>query len=135
MADSSNAPRIFVFGNLGSAGILLAGIAAVILASAFVVRTLRSPPGPAQLPQLAEQTQPHENHEFQLIQLGEMRRDQFLLDKSTGRVWSEVCNGQVSGPDCNGQLFWQEMKVEGVAPASGPTSIFPGSPMRPQKSR
>jgi hypothetical protein len=28
---------------------------------------------------------------FQLVQLGDMRRDQFLLDTQTGKMWARVC--------------------------------------------
>ena len=28
---------------------------------------------------------------FQLVQLGSMRRDQFLLDTHTGKIWRSVC--------------------------------------------
>jgi hypothetical protein len=28
---------------------------------------------------------------YQLVQLGQMRRDQFLIDTATGRVWNNVC--------------------------------------------
>jgi len=47
--------------------------------------------------------------EYQLVQLGEMRRDQFLLDKKTGRIWTSVCFGKTSGADCDGLVIWQEM--------------------------
>lgn len=30
-------------------------------------------------------------NDFQLIQLGEFRRDQFLLNKKTGQIWRSVC--------------------------------------------
>lgn len=37
---------------------------------------------------------------FQLVQLGEMRRDQFLLDAETGRIWRASCIQRGSGTDC-----------------------------------
>lgn len=135
MANSSNIPQVAVFGSLGGVGILLVGISAIVLACAFIIRTLHGPVAPPHFSRSDEQNQSHENHEFQLIQLGEMRRDQFLLDKKTGRVWTEVCTGQVSGPDCKGQLFWQEMQVEGLSSTSNPTSIFSGLPTQPQISK
>jgi|SRR6185312_17200174 len=135
MADSSNTPRIVTFGNLGGVGILLVGISAIVLACAFLIRTLHGPAAPARFQRSADQAPFHENHEFQLIQLGEMRRDQFLLDKKTGRVWTEVCTGQVAGPDCKGQLVWQGMQVEGLPSASTPASIFSGLPTQPQTSK
>jgi|SRR6185312_5257293 len=135
MADSSNTPRIVTFGNLGGFGILLVGIAAIVLACAFLIRTLHRPAAPPHFPRSADQSPSHEDHEFQLIQLGEMRRDQFLLDKKTGRVWTEVCTGQIVGPDCKGQLVWQEMQVEGLPSVSNPASIFSGLPTQPQTSK
>jgi hypothetical protein len=135
MDDSPNTPRIVVFGNLGGVGILLVGIAAIVLACAFIIHTLRGSAIPPHFFRSAEQGQSHENHEFELTQLGEMRRDQFLLDKKTGRIWTEVCAGQVSGPDCNGQLTWQEMQVEGLPSKSDAASIFSGLPTQPQTSK
>ena len=61
---------------------------------------------------------PEHQPEYQLIQLGELRRDQFLIDKSCGRTWVRVCVGQMSGADCDGRFIWQEMYVEGVTPDS-----------------
>jgi hypothetical protein len=135
MADSSNTPRIVAFGNLVGVGILLVGIAAIVLACAFVIRTLHDQAASPHFPRSAEQSQSKESHEFQLIQLGEMRRDQFLLDKKTGRVWIKVCTGQVVGPDCKGQLVWQGMQVEGLPSASNPASIFSDLPTRPHNSK
>jgi hypothetical protein len=55
-----------------------------------------------------------DEHNYKLIQLGDMRRDQFLLDEKTGRVWGKTCYGEVEGVDCKGTLFWQEMDVPGI---------------------
>ena len=52
-------------------------------------------------------------HDYQLIQLGDFRRDQFLIDKNTGRVWNKVCSGDVKGADCDGELMFEEMAVSG----------------------
>lgn len=135
MADSSNTSRIVVLGNPGGVGILLVGIAAIVFACSFIIRTLHGPIAPPHFSRSAEQNQFHENHEFELIQLGEMRRDQFLLDKKTGRIWTEVCTGKVSGPDCNGQLNWQEMQVDGLPSTSESASIFSDLPTQPQTSK
>lgn len=51
---------------------------------------------------------------FQLVQLSNMRRDQFLLDTKTGKVWNNQCI--VAGPnsgDCNYAVFLL-MDVEGI---------------------
>lgn len=53
-------------------------------------------------------------HDFQLIQLGEMRRDQFLLDRKTGRTWKSICVGEVSGADCNGRMVWEQQPAIGL---------------------
>jgi hypothetical protein len=56
--------------------------------------------------------------EFKLIQLGEFRRDQFLIDQRSGRIWRIVCSGEVSEADCKGMNIWEEMYVMGVTPPS-----------------
>lgn len=65
-------------------------------------------------------------HDFQLIQLGDMVRNQFLLDKETGRVWLKVCDGETKGlADCDGVLIWQEMYVSDLTPPeSNPALIY-----------
>jgi hypothetical protein len=60
--------------------------------------------------------------DFQLVQLGQMRRDQFLIDRRTGRVWSSVCSGKTSGADCDGMIVWEEMYVYNVTPNDSPTA-------------
>lgn len=70
-------------------GILLLGVAALIAAIRFAIPPTGS---------------------FQLLQLGEYRRDQYLLDTQTGKVWVSVCWGTVSGADCSGSLVWEEVK-------------------------
>ncbi len=54
--------------------------------------------------------------DFELVQLGTFRRDQFLIDRRSGRVWQSVCTGKSSGPDCNGLMIWHEMSVAGLTP-------------------
>jgi hypothetical protein len=56
--------------------------------------------------------------EYHLVQLGEMRRDQFLIDKKSGRIWENICLGEVDGSDCKGLGIWEEMYVRGVTPST-----------------
>lgn len=51
-----------------------------------------------------------QDHDYQLIQLSEYRRDQFLIDKKTGRVWEVVCVGGGKNGGCDGELIWREMR-------------------------
>ena len=55
-----------------------------------------------------------QTHDYQLIQLGDFRRDQFLIDKKTGRTWIAVCVGESKGSDCEGDLVWQERVAVGL---------------------
>lgn len=59
---------------------------------------------------------------YDVVQLGQYRRDQFLIDRRSGRIWQSVCSGEVSGPDCKGMQVWEEMFVSGVTPASSPAA-------------
>ncbi|MDE2337172.1 MAG: hypothetical protein KGL10_07660 [Alphaproteobacteria bacterium] len=62
---------------------------------------------------------------FELAQLGTFRADQFLLDKSTGRIWQSVCAGTPEVGECKGMMVWQEMFVGGITPQGSPaTSEF-----------
>jgi hypothetical protein len=54
----------------------------------------------------------NQEHDYQIIQLGQMRADQFLIDKKTGCVWTAVCRGEVKGSQCHGEIIWQKMWVE-----------------------
>lgn len=50
---------------------------------------------------------------YQLLQLGSMRRDQFLLDTATGKLWSSVCGYKKKGsdgPDCEYSL-WEPQDI------------------------
>lgn len=61
----------------------------------------------------ANGAQKTEGGRFQLIQLGDMRRDQYLLDTQTGKLWTPVCqNG--SGADCDYKAF-MEVDVEQIS--------------------
>jgi hypothetical protein len=70
-------------------GMLLLGAAALVAAIAFTAPAAGS---------------------YQLYQLGEYRRDQFLLNTRTGKVWEKVCIGTTSGATCDGDLMWEEVK-------------------------
>ena len=48
---------------------------------------------------------------FEVVQLGTMRMDQYLLDKTGGRIWRLVCMGGSSGAECKGRVLWDEMFV------------------------
>lgn len=62
---------------------------------------------------------------FEIVQLGSFRADQFLLDKSTGRIWQSACAGTPEVGDCKGMMVWQEMFVSGITPQDSPaTSEF-----------
>jgi hypothetical protein len=58
------------------------------------------------------------------VQLGQFRRDQFLVDRETGRVWSNVClsKAQTPSPNCDGLMIWEEMYVSGVTPPDSPAT-------------
>ncbi len=49
---------------------------------------------------------------FQLVQISEYRRDQYLVDTQTGRVWVQVCS-KSEGEQCVSSVF-QEVPVEGL---------------------
>lgn len=121
MTGTTGEPTI-VFGKLSGFGIVLIGIAALILAVSYSIKVSQQklPPKVSQ-PKLPPIATP-EPHEFQLIQLGELRRDQFLLDKQSGRVWVSVCAGGMVGADCKGSVLWQELFVEGITPEYSPAT-------------
>jgi hypothetical protein len=52
---------------------------------------------------------------FQLLQLGTMRRDQYLLDSQTGKLWARVCMkwGTQEAAECS-YSAWLLEEVEGV---------------------
>lgn len=55
-------------------------------------------------------------HDYQMVQLGDMRRDQFLIDKETGRIWVKTCITSDTKPsiDCDGATMWVEQNVVGI---------------------
>lgn len=54
------------------------------------------------------------NGRFQLIQLSDFRRDQYLLDTETGHMWQPVCSKDEANGVCNGYMYFTEVLVEGV---------------------
>lgn len=81
-----------------NAGIIMIGISALIWSSA--------------------------KHDFQLIQLGDMVRNQFLLDKQTGRVWQKVCDGESKLGECEGILVWEEMYISDLTPSDSRAALI-----------
>ena len=54
--------------------------------------------------------------DFELVQLGTMRRDQYLIDKKTGRVWVKTCMYSKpgnTGADCD-YAAWTKEDVQGL---------------------
>lgn len=110
-------------GILGGIGMLLLGLAALLFAVSFAGRHRAPKPTPLPTPQQANVSAPGPG--FELVQLGSFRRDQFLVDQKTGRIWQSSCLGNVSGADCSGMLIWQEMYVDGITPSdSNATTAF-----------
>ena len=121
MAEVTTSP-VVVFGKLAGFGLLLLGVAAIIAAGGFFIEVANSTHEIQTSRPSA--TQDSIEHDFQLVQLGDFRRDQFLVDKSTGRVWQSICSGPTSGPDCNGMLIWDEMYVGGgVTPSDSGAAL------------
>lgn len=52
---------------------------------------------------------------FQVLQLGSMRRDVYLIDTHSGRMWARVCmvSSKGSGPDCAFDA-WRHEAIEGI---------------------
>ena len=49
---------------------------------------------------------------FRVVQISEFRRDQFLIDTETGRLWARVCtNGD---PNAEGYCYWKPEDVLGI---------------------
>lgn len=108
-------PLLGIAALVSSVGLLMIGCALLLQAvtSAGLVERARAADA---IPYSAASDQIRSN--YQLVQLGEFRRDQFLVDQATGRVWRRVCTGGVSGVECDGMLVWDEMYVGGVTPSS-----------------
>lgn len=91
---------------------------------------------------LADLAPPGAN-EFSLAQLGEFRRDQFLVDRRTGRVWNVTCwtdarakpkRADQDQAGCDGIRFWNEMYVEGRTPSDAPAATTYAAFVRSQLS-
>lgn len=54
---------------------------------------------------------------YQLVQLGSARRDQYLLDTATGKVWQRLCLVPVKD-ECE-YAPWFQMDIEGVSKKTG----------------
>ena len=120
MAELRETP-VVIFGKLAGFGLLLVGASAFIAASGYFASIANSSPKKAPV----VPSQLSVKHDFQLVQMGDFRRDQFLVDKETGRIWQRVCSGEVAGADCKGLLMWDEMYVDGVTPGdSSATRIY-----------
>ena len=120
MAENSAGTTV-VFGKLAGIGLLTIGVAALIAALSLFVRTS----APARQASSFQKLPAPQAHDFQVVQLGTFRRDQFLLDKDTGRVWHSTCVSQAQAPsvDCSGVIIWDEMYVSGVTPSDSPAAL------------
>ncbi|MGZ3694126.1 MAG: hypothetical protein ACXWQO_07985 [Bdellovibrionota bacterium] len=54
---------------------------------------------------------------FQLIQLGDYHKDQFLLDTDTGKFWKPVCTKADAAGNCTGTMIWQLQVIEEITMA------------------
>ncbi len=53
---------------------------------------------------------------FQIVQISDFRRDQFLIDTNTGRLWTQTC-AKPSKPtpaEC-GLYVWQEEMIDDIS--------------------
>lgn len=62
-----------------------------------------------------KQTSPSTPGRFQLVQLGDSRTDQYLLDTQTGRVWHTACAtpSETAVNKCAREMF-DELEVSGL---------------------
>lgn len=104
-----------MMGILGGIGMLLLGLSALLFAVSFASRPLAPKTTPPSTPRPENVSSAGPG--FELVQLGSFRRDQFLVDQKSGRIWQSSCLGNVSGADCSGLLIWQEMYVDGITPS------------------
>lgn len=73
---------------------------------------------------IEEKTMPPQNStgRFQMVQLGTFRRDQFMIDTATGRIWSKTCLvSEKSSVDCS-YVGWIQDDVENLSKSR--TEIF-----------
>ena len=122
-SDTSSPAQRPSLGILGNGGLFLIGIAALILA----LEPARLFPGSVDLPSEPIEDEPQEptgqpDSDYRLVQLGEYRRDQFLLDQSTGRIWVRVCSGELTdeGRRCDGMMIWDESYIRNITPLDSP---------------
>ena len=120
MTETTARP-VVVFGKLAGVGLLFLGLAALVAAIGFFI-TVANSAHESQV-SFTSAIKDVPERDFQLVQLGNFRRDQFLVDKSSGRVWQSVCSGPANGPDCNGMLIWDEMYVGGVTPSDSGAAL------------
>ena len=113
MSVPQNQPAVVLY-KLSGHGVLLLGVAGLIAAIAMLLFVVAI----AGEPLVEVEAAPPTKHGFQLVQLGDFRRDQFLLDTDSGRIWESVCAGNVKDGDCDGVMVWSEMCVDGVVPKS-----------------
>ncbi len=111
MVEKNTVP-VVIFGKLGGFALLMIGFSSLIAASGLFLQVVNTKPS-EQITSVSSETV---KDDFQLIQMGEMRRDQYLVNKSNGRIWQKTCLGENLGPDCKGILSWDEMYVDGVTP-------------------
>jgi hypothetical protein len=116
--DGSGQRTMPLLSVVGNWGLLMFGVAALIFASSnagLIPRRTETTIQP-----IGYNVDVHESRtpvpDFHLVQLGTFRRDQFLVDNRTGRVWTSICMGKTSGADCSGSLMWEEMYVDGITP-------------------
>lgn len=67
------------------------------------------------LAETAPKVIPPELGRYQIVQLGTMRRDQFLLDTVTGSLWSRTCwvSSKKDSSSC-GMDVWESELIEGL---------------------
>lgn len=63
--------------------------------------------------QKKQNTATQQNGRFQLIQLSDMRRDQYLLDTQTGKIWVGTCGVSDKNGNCAYNL-WAPQDVVGI---------------------
>lgn len=79
---------------------------------------------------IAKPEKPAAKHDYTILQISDMRRDQFVIDKRTGRVWTVVCwdNKQSKdGVSCDERVL-QPIRYapDSVMPDQMPKQLLPG---------